>query len=62
MPISSRVCAAACARSGIATRELPEGVRCRETATERFWFNHRAEPVTFEGRDLPAAGVLRDVL
>ena len=58
----ARVCAAACARSGIATRELPEGVRCRETATERFWFNHRAEPVTVEGRTLPAAGVLREAL
>ncbi|MHA7874429.1 beta-galactosidase [Roseivivax sp.] len=35
-------------RAGVALRVLPEGVRCRETATERFWFNHNAEAVETE--------------
>ena len=36
---------------------LPEGLRVRDTATHRFWFNYDSAPVSYEGRDIPAAGV-----
>ncbi|MCH2094791.1 MAG: Beta-galactosidase C-terminal domain [Rhodobacteraceae bacterium] len=39
---------------------MAEGVRIRDTQTERFWFNYSAVPVTIEGRTLPPAGVLRE--
>lgn len=47
------------AAAGLNLRQLPEGVRTRRTATEEFWFNHRAEPVQTDVGLLPAAGVLR---
>ena len=56
----SRVLNDACARAGIATQELPDGVRIRETASERFWFNYTSNAVDVHGRSLPAAGVLRE--
>ncbi|WP_299554108.1 beta-galactosidase [uncultured Tateyamaria sp.] len=43
----------------LATMHMPEGVRCRDTGTERFWFNYTDQPVQVEGHTLPAAGVLR---
>ncbi|WP_282093849.1 beta-galactosidase [Epibacterium ulvae] len=45
--------------AGLTVRDLPEGIRVRQTATEEFWFNHTATPVTTEVGLLPAAGVLR---
>lgn len=45
--------------AGLALRQMPEGVRTRRTATEEFWFNHRAEAVETEAGLLPPAGVLR---
>jgi len=48
-----------CTRAGLATMALPDGVRIRDTATERFWFNYNAEPIATEAGVLPAAGVLR---
>lgn len=45
--------------AGLALRQMPEGVRTRRTATEEFWFNHRAEAVETEAGLLPSAGVLR---
>ncbi|NIZ59731.1 beta-galactosidase [Sedimentitalea sp. CY04] len=48
-----------CARASLATLALPEGVRIRDTANERFWFNYNAEPVTSDAGTLPPAGVLR---
>jgi beta-galactosidase len=52
-----RVLGAACDRAGIVTQQMPAGVRCRDTATERFWFNYGAEPASVNGMTLPAAGV-----
>lgn len=46
-----------CDTAGIETKKMPEGVRQRCTASHRFVFNHNAQAVEFEGRDLPAAGV-----
>ncbi|ETX28360.1 beta-galactosidase [Roseivivax isoporae] len=57
-----RLVADLCSRAGIATRALPEGVRVRETAAERFWFNHGAAPAETDIGVLPAAGVFREVL
>ncbi|KAA9005741.1 beta-galactosidase [Histidinibacterium aquaticum] len=49
-------------RVGQGTRRLPEGVRVRETGTERFWFNHTDQPVNTEAGPIPPAGVLREPL
>ncbi|WP_424933316.1 beta-galactosidase [Amaricoccus macauensis] len=51
-----------CAEAGIATQTLPEGVRIRDTATERFWFNYSAEPRETPAGVLPPAGVARRAL
>ena len=45
------------AKVGIDTRELPDGLRVRETSTHRFWFNYDNRPVKYRGMELPAAGV-----
>ncbi|AEI93566.1 beta-galactosidase [Roseobacter litoralis] len=47
----------AAARCGIETRQMPEGLRCRETKTHRFYFNYGDAPCEFDGLTLPAAGV-----
>jgi beta-galactosidase len=52
-----RIIASACAREGIETQALPEGLRCRDTQTHRVWFNYNPEAVTFQGLTHPAAGV-----
>lgn len=54
-----RVLRDACGRAGINVTEMPEGVRRRDTATERFWFNYGTETVEVDGEALPPAGVLR---
>jgi len=46
-----------CAEQQIATEPMPEGVRCRDSAAYRFYFNHGPEPVAHAGATLPAAGV-----
>jgi beta-galactosidase len=51
---------ALCAELGIATQTLPEGLRCRDAGPWRFWFNHSATAQEWQGRTLPAAGVLRE--
>ncbi|WP_292287460.1 beta-galactosidase [Marivita sp.] len=57
-----RLVAQTAARAGVATRPMPEGVRIRDTGTERFWFNYTAETVKTDAGDLPPAGVLRQPL
>ncbi|MEO0655097.1 MAG: beta-galactosidase [Pseudomonadota bacterium] len=52
-----RIIAEACAAAGIARTPVPEGLRLRDTRDYRFAFNYNAEPVTFDGVTLPAAGV-----
>ena len=49
-------------RSGVVTRRMPDGVRIRETGSDRFWFNHNAHPVETEIGSLEPAGVLREPL
>jgi len=52
-----RLIAQACAAEGLDTLTLPDGLRCRDTDTHRFWFNYAPEPITFNGTTHPAAGV-----
>ena len=57
-----RVLETACRRAGVSVTHLPKGVRCRETATERFWFNYGSEAAEVQGKSLPPAGVRRETL
>jgi beta-galactosidase len=51
------ILADACREAGLATVDLPDGLRIRDTATHRFAFNYAPEPVEWEGKSLPPAGV-----
>lgn len=51
-----------CGRAGVPTRDLPPGLRCRDTVTERFWFNYDSTEITWDGLTIPAAGVVRQSL
>jgi beta-galactosidase len=57
-----RVLLRACDDAGIQTRALPDGVRIRETAQERFWFNYTASKVELDDIMLEPAGVYREPL
>lgn len=55
-----RLVAGLCDQAGLPYLDLPPGVRCRDTANERFWFNYDLSPVDLPGiGHLPACGVLR---
>ena len=54
-----RVLGAICNRVGVSVTDMPDGVRLRDTATERFWFNYGADTVEIDGLTLPPAGVVR---
>lgn len=56
----TRVAKMVCENAGIDTIDLPQGVRVRDTAKERFWFNHTTEVQTVHGRRIEPAGVLRE--
>jgi beta-galactosidase len=56
----ARILARICEAESIETIELPENVRRRDTATERFWFNYGDAEQRVHGRQLPPAGVLRE--
>lgn len=49
-----------CAEVSVETQDLPEGVRRRDTATERFWFNYTDRPQTIDKISLPACAVRRE--
>lgn len=46
-------------QAGIETLDMPDGVRRRDTATERFYFNHTTDHAQVDGHDLPPLAVLR---
>jgi beta-galactosidase len=52
-----RMLADACQRAGITPDPLPEGLRRRDSATHRFWFNYNPVPVDWVGVTIPPAGV-----
>ncbi|MEL7183538.1 MAG: beta-galactosidase, partial [Pseudomonadota bacterium] len=43
----------------IPTQTLPDGVRIRDTGSERFIFNYSPQAQPFQGGTIPAAGVIR---
>ena len=45
--------------AGLDVRDLPDGLRIRDTGNERFVSNYAAEPRSFDDHDLAPAGVLR---
>ena len=47
-------------KAGLDLVDLPEGVRVRETGTERFWFNTDIEAHEVAGRTLAPISVLRE--
>lgn len=49
-------------RTGLDILSLPEGLRCRKTATEEFWFNHTTKTINTPHGPLGPAGVLRHAL
>ena len=49
-------------KAGLAPMDLPQHLRVRETAGERFWFNYSTEPIVYEGRSIPAADFLFEQL
>jgi beta-galactosidase len=53
----NRILTALCQDAGIETDPLPEGLRRRDSATHRFFFNYNAVPVEWAGETIPAAGV-----
>ncbi len=52
-----RIIGALCNGAGIATLQLPDGLRIRTTATHRFVFNYNPDPVSWGKTTIPPAGV-----
>jgi beta-galactosidase len=53
-----RILGQACGELGLPVMDLPDALRTRTAGRWRFWFNYGADPVTHDGRTIPAAGVL----
>jgi len=51
------IVAALCGECGLATVDLPPGLRIRDTGTHRFVFNYDAAPQDWNGTQIPPAGV-----
>lgn len=49
-----------CDRVGLGTVNLPDGVRVRETASERFWFNFDTVEHRVDGKTLAPISVTRE--
>jgi beta-galactosidase len=56
---SVRILRALAREAGVATHDMPPGLRLRDAGPHRFVLNYAAEPRRWQGRDLPPAGVLR---
>lgn len=52
-----RVLTQCLARAGLNVDPLPEGLRCRDSQSHRFWFNYNPVPVEWRGTVIPPAGV-----
>ncbi|MCC1480991.1 beta-galactosidase [Roseibaca sp. Y0-43] len=48
-----------CHAQGVATLDLPPALRTRSDGESRFWFNHGAVPLDWDGQVLPPASVTR---
>ena len=47
-----------CAEAGLETAALPDGLRRRDSASHRFWFNYSDAVIRHDGLTIPAAGVV----
>ncbi|MCC1494844.1 beta-galactosidase [Cognatishimia sp. F0-27] len=54
-----RLVACVAKRADLSVTPMPEGLRCRDTGAERFWFNHTNAEIDSPDGPVPAAGVLR---
>lgn len=52
-----RIVRSMCEEAGVATLDLPDGLRVRDTATHRFVLNYAPEPQDWRGTTIPPAGV-----
>jgi beta-galactosidase len=52
-----RIIRNAATAQGLAVHDLPTGLRIRDTATHRFVFNYAPHPLTWNGTQIPPAGV-----
>ncbi len=43
--------------AGLDTTQLPDGLRLRDTSTHRYAFNYAPDAVTYQGEEIPPAGV-----
>ena len=57
-PLWDRIVTDACLDLGIPTERLESGLRIRDTDTHRFVFNYGAQPASYRGQQVPAAGVI----
>jgi len=46
-----------CVEVGLQTHDLPDGLRMREDGKHRFLFNYAPEPLSWNGTEIPPAGV-----
>lgn len=46
-------------RAGLQTQQLPDGLRCRETGNDIFWFNYDNQTHQFDGRTFDPLSVTR---
>jgi beta-galactosidase len=56
-PAFARILRGLCTGAGLATADMPDGLRLRDTATHRFAINYAPEPVTWNGRTIGAADI-----
>lgn len=47
-----------CSKAGVTTSDLPEGLRIRDTKTDRFYINYASGTASFDGLTIPPAGVI----
>jgi beta-galactosidase len=52
-----RLVAEVAGEAGLAVERMPEGLRLRDAGPVRFAINYGPEPVAWEGKTIPAAGV-----
>lgn len=58
----ARILTTLCHSQSIETEPLPEGLRRRDSASHRFYFNYNAVPVDWSGQQIAPAGVLWEAL
>lgn len=58
----ARILTTLCHSQTIATEPLPEGLRRRDSASHRFYFNYNAAPVEWSGQQIAPAGVVWEAL